>query len=104
VTQPLCDPSVTGFEYLLDFEFIKALTCTYANSVGFLVMGLLVYGSISLSIYIRTGSVIIPFVLLLLTGGVVMEQVAGVAVAIATIVVLVVGAGVVTYLYAELSR
>lgn len=100
----MCDPSMTGFEYLLNFEFIKALTCTYANPIGFLVVGLLVYGGISLSIYIRTGSIIIPFVLLLLTGGVVMQQVAGVAVAIATLVALGAGAGVVTYVYAAYSR
>ncbi len=100
----VCSASTTGFEYLLQFEFIKAVTCTYANAAGLLVTGLLVYGSISLSIYIRTGSVIIPFVLLLLTGGAVMSQVAGVATAVATLVLLATGAGTLTYLYYRVSR
>lgn len=100
----VCDPNISGFTYLLDFEFIKALTCTYANVAGFLVVGLLTYGAISLSIYIRTGSVIIPFVLLLTTGGAVMTQIASVGTAIATILLLVTGAGVITYLYAAYTR
>jgi len=97
----VCDPNVSGFAYLLDFEFIKAFSCTYANAAGFLTTGLLVYGAISMAIYIRTNSVMIPFVLLLLTGGAVMTQVASVAVGIATILLLVTGAGVITYLYTQ---
>lgn len=100
----ICDPSMTGFEYLLNFEFIKALSCTYFNTAGMLVTGLMVYGAISLSIYIRTGSVIIPFVLLLLTGGAVTTQLAAPALGIAVLLLLVTGAGVMTYLYSKFSR
>lgn len=101
--QGVCDPSVAGQDYLTQFEFIKAFTCTYASAAGFLVTGLLVYGAISLSIYIRTGSVAIPAILVLLTGGVVVVQLAAPAVAVATILVLVAGAGVLTYLYYSYS-
>lgn len=100
----VCSAGASGVEHLLNFEFIKAMTCTYASSVGFLVMGLLVYGAVGMSIYIRTGSVVIPFVLLLLTGGAVTTQLAGVAMGIVTLVLLLTGAGVVTYLYARLGR
>jgi hypothetical protein len=100
----VCDASVAGHEYLMDWEFIKAFSCTYANAAGFLVVGLFVYGGISLSIYIRTGSVVIPFVLLLLTGGAVMSQVASVAVGVATILLLVTGAGAITLLYQRYSQ
>lgn len=100
----VCDPTIGFAEYLQDFEFIKAMTCTYANAAGFLVTGLLVYGGISLAIYIRTDSLVIPFVLLLTTGGAVMAQIASVGTAVATIVLLTVGAGVMTYVYLAFSR
>ncbi len=100
----MCDPAMSGADYLTNWEFMKAVTCTYANAAGYLVTGLLVYGAVSLSIYIRTGSVIIPFVLLLTTGGAVMQVVAGPATAIATILLLCVGAGSITLLYYRYSR
>lgn len=100
----VCSGSTSGTEYLLQWEFIKAVTCTYADAAGLLATGLLVYGAVAGSIYIRTGSVIIPFGLLLLTGGATMSAVAGPGVAIATIVVLLVGGGVVAYLYHQYSR
>lgn len=88
-----------GWELLTDFDFIDAVTCTYADTVGMLVLGMLVFGAVSLSIYIRTGSVIIPFVLLLTTGGVTLASVAPPAIAIATVLLLCTGGGVVAYLY-----
>jgi len=100
----VCEASMSGFDYLMSFEFIKALTCTYANSAGFLATGLIVYGGVAVSIYIRTNSVVIPFVLLLLVGGAIIPQVAGVGVAVATILFLATGAGVLTFLYHRHSR
>lgn len=99
-----CEAGVAGYEYITQFEFIKAFTCTYANPIGFLAFGMLTYSAISFSIYIRTDSVMIPFVLLLLIGGVVMTQVAAPAVGVATILLLVMGAGVLTILYYRYSR
>lgn len=100
----MCDPSMAGHEYLANWEFMKAITCTYANAAGILVTGLLVYGAVGLSIYIRTNSVVIPFVLLLTTGGAVLNFVAPPAMAIATILLLCVGAGAITLLYYRYSR
>jgi hypothetical protein len=100
----VCDASTSGATYLTDFEFIKAFTCTYANAVGLLVVGVFVYGAISTSIYIRTNSVLIPFVLLLLTGGAVMTQLASIATALATLLLLATGAGVITLLWYQYSR
>lgn len=100
----LCDPAMGGTDYLLNFEFIKAISCTYANAAGLLVTGLMVYGAISLAIYIRTDSVTIPAVLVLLTGGAVLSQVAAPAMAVATVLVLTTGAGTITILYYRYSR
>lgn len=99
-----CDPNTSGITYLLDWQFIQAFTCTYANTAGLLVVGMMVYGGVSLSIYIRTGSVVIPSVLLLLTGGVILGQVATPVVGIATVMLLTVGGGLVAYIYYVYSR
>jgi len=93
-----------GYEHLLDFEFIKAVTCTYGNSMGFAVFSLFVYGGIMLSIYATTDDVRIPAVLTLITGGAAIPQIAAPGVAIATMVLLFSGAGVLTLLYYKYSR
>jgi len=104
ILQAFCSEGLRGWEYLLDFEFIKAFTCTFSNTMGFLVFGMLVYGGISMSIYVRTGSPMIPLVLLLITGGIIMAQVAAPVVGVATILLLVMGAGILTLLYYRYSR
>lgn len=99
-----CDAAMTFADYMVQFEFIKAMTCGYFTTAGMFATGALVYGGISLSLYIRTGSAVIPFVLLLLTGGAVLSQVAPPVITIATIVFLVVAPGVVAYAYYQYSR
>lgn len=89
---------------LLDWEFVQAFTCQFADSIGFLALGMLVYGFLGMAIYAYTGSVLIPLVLLFLTGGAIMTQTAGIATTIATVIVLVAGAGVVTLIYVRYSR
>lgn len=103
VVMQMCTEGKDGVDYITDFEFMAAVGCPYFDVAGLLVVGTLVYGAIAGSIYIRTGSVIIPFGLLFLTGGVVMAQVASVAVGLATAVVLLVGGGVVAYVYYQYS-
>jgi len=94
----------TGIEYLLDFKFVKAIACTYANDASFVVVGLLVYSAITLSIFLRTGDIRIPVVLTLLTGGAILPQVAGPGLAIVGIALLVTIAGGMTLLYYRYSR
>lgn len=102
--QVLCDASDNFKDHLVNFEFVEAFACTYANQVGFLVLGLIVYGAIAGSIYIRTNSFILPFGLLLVTGGAVISQMASVAIPIAVLLILVIPAAVTAYLYASYSR
>lgn len=64
-------------DYMLNFEFWEAFTCSYANELGFAVFGLLVYTGVALPIYIRTDSATIPAVLFLIIGGLVSSQIAG---------------------------
>lgn len=97
--QGICDASKDFGDYITNFEFIKAPTCTYANETGWLVMGLLVYGGISLSIYIRTDSMVIPTVLLLVVGGAVMAQVAAIGAPFAVLLLVGIPAGVIALAY-----
>lgn len=85
---------------MYDFEFIQAVTCTFAGPAGgVLVVGTIVFGAIAMSSFIRTGSPIIPLGLLMLTGGAVMSAVAGVATTVATVTFLLVSAGAFAYVY-----
>lgn len=102
VLQSAC--TKTGPEYLTDFEFIKAFTCTYVADLGFLTVGLIVWAAVSLAIYTRQGSAIIPVVLLFMFGGVVSSQIAGVGNPFVVLLVVLVPAGTFAYLYYRYSR
>lgn len=99
----VCDPNVALVDHVTDFEFIKAVTCTYVNAASMTVVGLMVYSAVAGSIYIRTNSLMIPLALLLLTGGAIMTQVAAVATPFAVLLLLLVPAGVLAYAYYRYS-
>jgi hypothetical protein len=99
-----CDPSKGFGDYLKDFNFWDAIACQYADPVGFYVFGLLVYTGVALPIYIRTNSMTIPAVLLLIVGGVVTPQVAGVATPFTTLIVAGSLAGSLAMLYYSYGR
>jgi len=90
-----------GFtDYLGDFEFINAFTCTASElGGGFATVATLIMGGVALSIYIRTGSVALPAVLVLLTGGGILSLLAPPAITLAAILVLLFGAVVLTLAY-----
>lgn len=99
-----CDPNKSGIEHLLDFEFVEAIGCTYADAASFLIVGLLVYTAVASSIYIRTGSMIIPLGILMLGGGAIIGQMAGVASTYAVLLLLIFPAGIMAYVYLKFSR
>ena len=98
-----CSAGKSGVEYLGDFQFMEAISCTYIDAVGLFVVGTLVLAPIFAVTYIRTGSPVIPFVMLLVTGGTVMSVVAAPVVGLATVLLLLVGGGVVAYAYWQWS-
>jgi hypothetical protein len=87
-----------------DGSFIAGFLCPYIDVVGLLGFGLLVYSAIGTTIYIRTGSVVIPFVLLIMIGGPILSQVASIGVAVATVVILLVLGGVPLFLVRRYSE
>ena len=103
ILQQMCDGS-SFQQYINNFEFVKAVTCQYADVTGFLTLGLIVYGAVASSIYIRTNSLIIPFGMLMMFGGVALAQMASVAIPVAVMLVLVVPAAVTAVLYVRYGR
>lgn len=96
----------TGFEdYLFNFEFIKAFTCSASDMAGgFATVATLVFGGIALSIYIRTGSIALPAILLFLTGGAVISMLAAPAIGIAGLLLVVTGAAAMAFAYLRYAR
>lgn len=103
-TGGMCTEGLSFADRLLNWDFVEALACQYADVTGFLVLGLLVWTAVSSAIYIRTDSFIIPFGLLMMTGGAALSQMANVAVPIAVIIILVIPASVTAYLYWQYGR
>ena len=100
----LCNPDKSGLDYLLEFEFIEAVTCTYAGPVGFGLVALVVYTAVAGSIYIRTDSLIIPLGILMMAGGAILTQMAPIATQYAVLLLLLLPAGIISYLYFRHSR
>lgn len=74
--------------------FRDAMICLYVDNLGSTLAGLMIYGAVSLYLYIRTGSVIVPFVLVVLVGAAVLPTLPANAIAAAVVVLLfVVGMG-----------
>jgi len=68
----------------------EALACPYGTSLGMAVVGTIVYSAFALNIFVRTGSVIIPTILVLILGGAIVGQMVGVISTFVGILVLVV--------------
>lgn len=100
----MCTTGQSFADRLLNWNFVEAITCQYADVTGFLVLGLLVWTAVSSAIYIRTDSFIIPFGLLMMTGGAALSQMASVALPVAVMIILVIPAAVTAYLYWSYGR
>jgi len=104
-TPQYCSDGYGFQEYILDARFIDAFACFTSDQVGgFVVVATLVFGAIALSLYIRTGSLVLPGILTLLTGGAILSTVAVPALAIATIAILTLGASVIAFAYWRYAR
>jgi hypothetical protein len=98
-----CSAGLSGAEYLRNFQFMEAISCSYVDTMGVLVVGTFVFGTIFAVTYIRTDSPIVPFVLFLTIGGTITSVISSPLMGFATVVFLLVGGGVVAYAYREFS-
>jgi len=104
-TPAFCTDGAGFVDYIGDFEFINAFVCVASDlGGGFATVATLIMGGVALSIYIRTGSVALPTVLVLLTGGGVLSLLAPPAISLAAILVLLFGAAVLTLAYWRYAR
>lgn len=101
--QAVCGAGKDFGEYMTDFQFIEAVTCAYIDTGTLAVVATLTYTAVAGSIYIRTGSMVMPFMLMLLVGGAVLTQMAAISTPIAILILLAVPAGVLAYAYYRYS-
>lgn len=97
-----CEYGQDMASYLEEFRFVDAFQCQF-STVGIAVAGLMLMTAVWVPLFLRSRSPVIPVVLLLLTGGAFVSTIAGAYVTIATITLLVVGAGGIVLLYARYS-
>lgn len=100
---PLQSCTQAGQDLITQFRFIEAISCTYTADIGLFTAGLMVWGAISLAIYTKQGSAIIPAVLLFQFGGVAVAQTASIATPVVVALILVVPAGLAGLLYYRYS-
>jgi len=98
------DPDKGFVERLMDWEFVQAIVGEFADVIGFPAFALLVWGGVSSVIFVRTNSFLLPFGLLLFTGGAVVSQMANFGLVAAVLITLVVPAAVITAAYVAYSR
>lgn len=87
-----------------NLDLWEAGFCAYGTPMGELVVGTVLYSAIGLNIFIRTGSLIIPFVLMLILGGTVFAQMLAVINTLAGLVILVVAPIILTAVVFMLDR
>lgn len=87
-----------------NLDLWEAFFCAYGSPMGEIVVGSILYAGIGLNIFIRTGSALIPFVLMLLLGGTILAQMFAVISSIAGIIILVVAPLIVTGIVFAMDR
>lgn len=85
-------------------EFVQAFVCTFANSITVAGLALVVWFTVSSMSYLRTGSIVMPVVYLLLLGSAALALLPVTALGIASVVLIGAGAAVVVLLLRRLDR
>lgn len=66
-------------EFVVNGQFFDAVWCPFGDVMGGIVFALLFFAPLGISLYIFSGSIILPFVLFLILGSVVVVQLPGLA-------------------------
>lgn len=89
---------------MAELDLWEALYCPYGVAAGELVVGAMFYSAVGLAIYIRTGSAIVPFVLLLILGSTVTAQMLSVISGFAALLILLAAPLTLTIIAWKLDR
>lgn len=87
-----------------DVNLVQGAVCQYSEPFGIHLVGLLFWAGISLGLYIRTGSILMPYILTLVLGSVVLSFIAPIAVAMVVPMTLGIAGYVAPKLYRKYSR
>lgn len=85
-------------------EVIQAFVCTYAGSMSVVGLGLVAWFTVSAMTYVRTGSIIMPVVLMLLLGSAALTQLPSVGLGVAAVVLVGSGAVIAVLAARRLDR
>lgn len=91
-------------EAMSNFELWDAVICPFAGPTSMLLVGTVIYSGIGLNIFLRQGSVIIPFVLALILGGTVVGQTIGVISSFVAMIILIVPPLIISLLIFTVDR
>ena len=91
-------------EAMSNFELWDAVICPFAGPTSMLLVGTVIYSGIGLNIFLRLGSVIIPFVLALILGGTVVGQTIGVISSFVAMIILIVPPLIISLLIFTVDR
>lgn len=84
---------------LMEMHLMDAITCPYKDALGGPLAGTFFMGAIGMAIYIRTHSVLLPFILMLLIGGVFLPSQAAIGIQVVTLIIMfVIGAAPIVFL------
>jgi len=101
------DPDAICLEFRVELQDRNLFCAAAGPFTGVLplpVLGMVVWGALSLGLFIRTGSPVLPYVLLLLTGGAIGGVLAGPVLSLVTVLLLAVTGGVPLLLYIQYAR
>lgn len=87
-----------------NFDLWEAGFCAYGAPLGELVVGSIVYIGFGLNIFIRTGSLIIPFILVLILGGTILAQMFAIVSAFAGLIILLIAPVLITLIVVLIDR
>jgi len=106
ILQMSCEGVQSGMDGFASGNWIQSLICTYADAgpMTITAFGLVVWATISSMNYIRTQSLIMPMVLLLLLGSVALTMLPAVGLGVASVLLLGGTAGIVVLALRLLDR
>lgn len=91
----------TAFE---NFELWDAMFCGYAGPLGEVLVGTIIYSAFALNIFLRTDSVMIPFVLAMILGGTILAQMFAIINAFVGLIILIAAPLVISALVFSVDR
>lgn len=89
-------------DFWTNFEFWDGINCFYSDQLGASVIAFVFFGVTAMSLYLSTGSIVVPMVIGIVIGGVAFALLPGVGIEVA-LMVIVLGAGGAMYLLAKRS-